>query len=205
MASCVVFDVDGPAKSEYRKFNISGITGGDDYAAMNQALRRRFKKVAEKIDGAEEKSPDILFIDGGKGQVQQAIDVLNELQVKGVDIIGIAKGEGRKAGLETLIIDNATRRKNLPEHSKALHLIQQIRDESHRFAITGHRAKRHKARTTSPLESIAGLGVKRRQQLLKQFGGIRAISRASVEELAKVKGISLSLAQKIYDVFHGEE
>ena len=204
VASCVVFDMDGPAKSEYRKFNISGITGGDDYAAMNQALRRRFKKVAEKVDGAEEKSPDILFIDGGKGQVQQAIDVLNDLQITGVDIIGVAKGEGRKAGLETLIIDNATRRKNLAEHSKALHLIQQIRDESHRFAITGHRARRHKTRTTSPLEAIAGLGPKRRQQLLKQFGGIRAVSTASVEELAKVKGISLALAQKVYDVFHGE-
>ena len=204
VASCVVFDMDGPAKSEYRKFNITGITGGDDYAAMNQALRRRFKKVAEKIDGAEEKAPDILFIDGGKGQVQQAIDVLNDLQITGVDIIGVAKGEGRKAGLETLIIKNATQRKNLAEHSKALHLIQQIRDESHRFAITGHRARRHKARTTSPLEAISGLGVKRRQQLLKQFGGIRAISTASVEELAKVQGISLALAQRVYDVFHGD-
>lgn len=204
VASCVVFDKEGPAKSEYRKFNITGITGGDDYAAMNQALHRRFKKIAEKVAGAEEKSPDILFIDGGKGQVQQAIEVLNALQITGVDIIGVAKGEGRKAGLETLILDKATRRKNLPEHSKALHLIQQIRDESHRFAITGHRARRHKARMTSPLESIAGLGVKRRQQLLKQFGGLRAISTASVEELAKVKGISSALAQRVYDVFHGE-
>ena len=204
VASCVVFDMDGPAKSEYRKFNIKDITGGDDYAAMNQALRRRFKKIADKVDDAESKTPDILFIDGGKGQVQQAIDVLKDLQVTGVEIIGIAKGEGRKAGLETLILNNASTRKNLAEHSKALHLIQQIRDESHRFAITGHRARRQKARTTSPLEAISGLGIKRRQQLLKQFGGIRAISRASVEELAKVQGISLAIAQKVYDVFHGE-
>jgi excinuclease ABC subunit C len=201
VASCVVFDMNGPLKSEYRRYNIEGIQGGDDYAAMHQALTRRFRRVTGK-DG---KLPDILFIDGGKGQVSQALDVLAELQISGVEVVGIAKGEGRKPGLETLIIEQGTGRLSLPEHSKALHLIQQIRDEAHRFAITGHRARRQKARTQSPLEQIEGLGPKRRQVLLKQFGGLRAIERASADELIKVPGISPALAQKIYDFFNGEE
>jgi excinuclease ABC subunit C len=201
VASCVVFDMNGPLKSEYRRYNIEGIQGGDDYAAMHQALTRRFRRATGK-DG---KLPDILFIDGGKGQVSQALDVLAELQVSGVEVVGIAKGEGRKPGLETLIIEQGTGRLSLPEHSKALHLIQQIRDEAHRFAITGHRARRQKARTQSPLEQIEGLGPKRRQVLLKQFGGLRAIERASADELIKVPGISPALAQKIYDFFNGEE
>lgn len=200
VASCVVFDQNGALKSEYRRYNIDGIQAGDDYAAMKQALTRRFKRSVQ----GEGKLPDILFIDGGKGQVSQAQQVLTELQVVGVEIIGVAKGEGRKAGLETLIIEQDNSRLNLPEHSGALHLIQQIRDEAHRFAITGHRAKRQKARTRSALEDIAGLGAKRRQNLLKQFGGLRAIERASVEELAKVQGISTKLAQVIYDTFNGE-
>jgi len=198
VASRVVFGVEGALKSEYRRYNIAGITPGDDYAAMSQALTRRFSKVAT----ADAKLPDILFIDGGKGQVSEAIKVLSSLNISGVDIVGVTKGEGRRAEFDTLTIDK--RRVELPPHSSALHLIQQIRDEAHRFAITGHRQKRQKARTTSPLEGIAGLGPKRRQQLLKQFGGLRAITRASVEELAKVKGISPTLAGKIYDRFNGD-
>ncbi|CAA6825735.1 MAG: Excinuclease ABC subunit C, partial [uncultured Thiotrichaceae bacterium] len=199
VASCVVFDPNGPQKSEYRRFNIEGITPGDDYAAMKQALSRRFRRATEQ-DG---KLPDILFIDGGKGQVSQALDVLNELQISVVEVIGVAKGEGRKPGLETLIVEQNTGKLSLPEHSRALHLIQQIRDEAHRFAITGHRARRQKARTRSPLEDIHGLGAKRRQILLKQFGGMRGIERASVEELSKVSGIGNDLAQKIYQKFNG--
>lgn len=201
VASCVVFDMNGPAKAEYRRYNIDGIQPGDDYAAMHQALTRRFRR-ANANDG---KLPDILFIDGGKGQVAQALDVLAELQVTGVEVVGVAKGEGRKPGLETLIIEQGSGRLALPEYSKALHLIQQIRDEAHRFAITGHRARRQKARTQSPLEQIKGLGAKRRQLLLKQFGGLRAVERASAEELAKVPGISLELARRLYDFFNGEE
>lgn len=200
VASCVVFDPNGPQKSEYRRFNIEGIQPGDDYAAMKQALSRRFRRAT----GQDGKLPDILFIDGGKGQVAQALDVLNELQISAVEVIGVAKGEGRKPGLETLIVEQNTGKLSLPENSKALHLIQQIRDEAHRFAITGHRARRQKARTSSPLEEIHGLGAKRRQILLKQFGGMRGIERASVEELAKVPGIGNDLAQKIYETFNGE-
>jgi excinuclease ABC subunit C len=201
VASCVVFDLNGAVKAEYRRYNIDGIQPGDDYAAMHQALTRRFRRAVEQ-DG---KLPDILFIDGGKGQVTQALDVLRELQIVGVAVVGVAKGEGRKPGLETLIIEQGTGRLALPEHSAALHLIQQIRDEAHRFAITGHRARRQKARTQSPLEQIEGLGTKRRQVLLQQFGGLKAIERASAEELAKVSGISAALARKIYDFFNGEE
>ena len=218
VASCVVFGLEGPIKTEYRRYNINDIVGGDDYAAMRQALQRRFKKVVEKEKnkGIEEdadsendsKIPDILFIDGGKGQVTQAVDVLSELQITGIDIIGVTKGEGRRQDMDKLTILSETSESKedlfLPSHSSALHLIQQIRDEAHRFAISGHRQRRQKARNTSPLEGIEGLGPKRRQDLLKQFGGIRAITRASVDELSKVNGISAKLAEKIYDVFHSE-
>ncbi|HPE60256.1 MAG TPA: excinuclease ABC subunit UvrC [Thiolinea sp.] len=200
VASCVVFDPNGALKSEYRRYNIEGIQPGDDYAAMRQALTRRFRRATEQ-DG---KLPDILFIDGGRGQVAQALEVLAELQVSQVEVVGVAKGEGRRPGLETLIIEQNTRRLNLPENSGALHLVQQIRDEAHRFAITGHRARRQKKRTRSPLEAIDGLGARRRQVLLKQFGGLRAIERASAEELAKTPGISKALARKIYDRFNGD-
>ncbi len=198
VASCVVFGLEGAIKSDYRRYNISGIIGGDDYAAMKQALQRRFKKALKEAA----KRPDILFIDGGKGQVKQALDVIEDLQITGIDVIGITKGEGRKADLDTLTIGKS--RVELEPHSSALHLIQQIRDEAHRFAITGHRQRRQKARTSSPLEEIAGLGPKRRQNLLKQFGGMRAITVASIDELSKVSGISRQLAEKIYDVFHGK-
>jgi excinuclease ABC subunit C len=199
VASCVVFDPEGPVKSAYRRFNITDITPGDDYAAMRQALERRYKR----LKAGEGKLPDLLFIDGGKGQVAGALAVLEELQVEGIQIIGVAKGVTRRPGMETLIREDGSAVHLAPD-SPALHLIQQIRDEAHRFAITGHRQRRGKARTTSPLERIPGIGPKRRQRLLKQFGGLRGLSRASVEELSRVEGVSRALAQEIYDMFHAE-
>jgi len=201
VASCVVFDTNGALKSDYRRFNIEGITPGDDYAAMQQALTRRFKRLKQ----GEGKFPDILLIDGGKGQLSQAEQVLEELQVIGVILIGVAKGPTRKPGLEQLILSGQDTPIILPADSPALHLIQQVRDEAHRFAITGHRQRRAKARRTSPLEGIAGLGPKRRQQLLRQFGGLQEVARAGVDDLAKVKGISRNLAQSIYDTLHTDE
>jgi len=198
VASCVVFNNEGALKSDYRRFNIEGITGGDDYAAMNQALMRRYKRLKE----GEGKLPDILFIDGGKGQVREAEKVLEELQVSGVNLIGIAKGRARKAGEETLYFSETGAEVNLPADSPALHLIQQIRDEAHRFAITGHRARRAKAQKASTLEGIPGVGAKRRRELLQQFGGLQGVARAGVEDLASIKGISGELAQRIYDIFH---
>ncbi len=199
VASCVVFDQSGPLKSDYRRFNIDNITPGDDYAAMHQALTRRYIRAAK----GEGKLPDLLVIDGGKGQVKQARDVLEELQLNSVRIIGITKGEGRKAAHDTLLLSETNEKVILPLNSKAMHLLQHIRDEAHRFAITGHKTRRAKARKTSQLEKISGLGPKRRQELLKQFGGLQEVARAGVEDLAKIKGISKSLAQKIYDHFHG--
>jgi len=198
VASCVVFNNEGALKSDYRRFNIEGITGGDDYAAMNQALMRRYTRLKE----GEGRLPDILFIDGGKGQVREAEKVLEELQVNGVNLIGIAKGRARKAGEETLYFAGIGREINLPADSAALHLIQQIRDEAHRFAITGHRARRAKAQKASVLEGVPGVGAKRRRQLLQQFGGLQGVARAGVEDLASIKGISDELAQRIYDIFH---
>lgn len=195
VASCVVFDQEGPVKTDYRRFNIEGITGGDDYAAMFQALKRRYTRLKK----GEGKIPDLLFIDGGKGQLAQAREVLEELQVQGVTMVGIAKGPERKPGMETLFLSDHDTPFILPPDSPALHLIQQIRDEAHRFAITGHRQRRARARTTSVLEEIPGMGPKRRQRLLKQFGGLREVASAGVEDLARVPGISQKLAQKIYD------
>ncbi len=200
VASCVVFDAEGPLKSDYRRFNIEGITPGDDYAAMSQALNRRYTKLKK----GEGKLPDILFIDGGKGQIGAAAAVLEELQVTGVLMVGIAKGPDRKPGLETLFLSPSGEAIILPADSPALHLIQQIRDEAHRFAITGHRQRRAKARSKSPLEGIAGVGAKRRRDLLNQFGGWQEVTRAGVDDLARVKGISRALAQRIYDAFHAE-
>ncbi len=201
VASCVVFNREGPNKAEYRYFNISGITGGDDYAAMAQALERRFKNVTEL-----EKIPDILFIDGGKGQMAQAEQVLakyaDNFTEKKPLVIGIAKGVTRKPGLETLILGGSYQEFFLPGDSPALHLVQHIRDESHRFAITGHRGKRNKVKRTSALEAIPGVGPKRRQSLLKFMGGLQQLRRASMEEIAKVPGISTDLAEKIYDSLH---
>lgn len=201
VASCVVFDQQGPAKSDYRRFNITDITGGDDYAAMRQALLRRYTRL-KKGEGV---LPDILFIDGGKGQLTQAVEVLEELQISDVLLVGIAKGVSRKPGEETLFLSGSSHPFILEADSPALHLIQQIRDEAHRFAITGHRARRAKARNVSPLEGITGLGPKRRQQLLKHFGGIQEVTRAGVEDLAKLNGISAELAQRIYDQFHQDD
>ena len=201
VASCVVFNREGPLSSEYRRFNISGITGGDDYAAMAQALERRFGK-----QQAADKVPDILFIDGGKGQLVRAEEImarhLDKLGGKYPLLIGIAKGESRKPGLETLIFGESHEELHLPNDLPALHLIQHIRDESHRFAITGHRARRSKARVASALEDIPGVGPKRRQALLKYLGGMQEVKQASVDQLATVPGISAELATKIHDALH---
>ncbi|MHB1140812.1 MAG: excinuclease ABC subunit UvrC [Sulfuricaulis sp.] len=239
-ASCVVFDINGPVKSDYRRFNIEGIEPGDDYGAMTQALTRRYRKVKEGmgepgISGTSDgrsgrrapgqgspgrgltelsesrqgrlapRLPDLILIDGGKGQLGVAEGVMQELQLADVKLVGVAKGRERKPGMEQLFLSATGRPTILPPTSAGLHLIQQIRDEAHRFAIAGHRARRGKARTSSPIERIPGIGGKRRQALLKNFGGLREVARAGVEDLARVPGISPQLAQKIYDVFHGEE
>ena len=201
VASCVVFNAEGPLKSDYRRFNIEGITGGDDYAAMAQALKRRYTRIMK----GEGSLPDILFIDGGKGQLATAAQILEDLGVHGVLLVGVAKGPERRAGLEQLFLLEHQHPLILDAHSPALHLIQHIRDEAHRFAITGHRQRRNKARTRSVLEDIPGIGQKRRQQLLKQFGGLQGLSRAGIEDIATVDGISTRLAEKIYQAFHGTE
>ena len=201
VASCVVFDASGAVKSDYRRFNIEGIEPGDDYGAMTQALTRRYRKVKE----GEGRLPDLLLIDGGKGQLSAAEGVMQELQLAGVKLVAVAKGRERKPGKEQLFLSGSGRPTILPPTSAGLLLIQQVRDEAHRFAIAGHRARRGKARTSSPIERIPGIGGKRRQALLKNFGGLREVARAGVEDLARVPGISPQLAQKIYDAFHGEE
>jgi excinuclease ABC subunit C len=197
VASNVVFLEDGPAPKAYRRFNIEGITPGDDYAAMKQALTRRFKHAA-----VDKVLPTLLIIDGGIGQVNIASHVLESLGITDVMILGIAKGPTRKAGLEHLIW--ADKSFSLPEDSKALHLIQHIRDEAHRFAITAHRKRRQKARVVSTLEQIEGIGAKRRHALLLRFGGMRELTRAPLEEIAKVQGISAALAKRIYEYLHGD-
>ncbi|MCG9732195.1 excinuclease ABC subunit UvrC [Shewanella sp. Isolate13] len=201
VASCVVFNREGPNKADYRRYNITGITPGDDYAAMKQAITRRFDKI-----GSGGKVPDILFIDGGIGQLRIAQKIVDEKFVSldnAPTLIGVAKGEGRKPGLETLIYGENEESFTLPADSGALHLIQHIRDESHRFAITGHRNKRQKTRNTSSLESIAGVGPKRRKALLQYLGGLQEVKGASVSELVKVPGISLEMAQTIHDALRG--
>ena len=200
VASCVVFGPEGPLKSDYRRYNIEGITGGDDYAAMHQALTRRFSKVKD----GEGKRPDILLIDGGKGQLAMAQAVMQELGLTDQTLLGVAKGVTRKPGLETLYLNDAEHEFTLPADSPALHLIQQVRDEAHRFAITGHRARRGKARRTSSLEDVPGIGPKRRRDLLKHFGGLQELGRASIDEIAKAPGISKKLAESIYAVLHSE-
>lgn len=203
VASCVVFGREGAIKSDYRRYNIEDITGGDDYAAMKQALQRRYRRLKES--DALSKWPDLLLIDGGLGQLRQAEMVMDELQLVGITLVGVAKGETRKPGLEQLILSGQSQPIILPADSPALHLIQQVRDEAHRFAITGHRQRRAKKRKTSPLESIPGLGPKRRQLLLKQFGGLQEVARAGIEDLASLKGISHKLAEEIYDTFHPKQ
>ncbi len=200
VASCVVFDTNGPLKSDYRRFNIDGITPGDDYAAMEQALTRRYTR----LQNGEGKLPDILLIDGGKGQLGKAIEVLGELGVQGVQLIGVAKGTTRKAGFETLFDGETGDEIVLPGDSPALHLIQHIRDESHRFAITGHKQRRDKKRKTSTLEDIPGIGATRRRELLRHFGGLHEIKNASISDLARVSGISQKLAEEIHAFFHND-
>lgn len=201
VASCVVFNQDGPLKSDYRRFNIEGIEPGDDYAAMEQALGRRYTR----IQSGEGRLPDMLFIDGGKGQLSVAAEVLREHAVSGVVLIGVAKGVHRKPGMERLFLFGRDAPIILPLSSPALHLIQQLRDEAHRFAVTGHRQRRENRNRTSTLESIQGIGPKRRQRLLKQLGGLQGVSRAGVEDLSRVEGISRVLAEQIYLTFHGDE
>ena len=198
VASCVVFGLEGAVKSDYRRFNIEGIEPGDDYAAMAQALLRRYTR----ISAGEGVLPDLILIDGGKGQLSAAGRVLDELQLS-VPMVGVAKGPERKAGWEVLHLRDG-RELRLAADNPGLHLIQQVRDEAHRFAITGHRARRGRSRTESPLEAIPGIGPRRRQQLLRQFGGLREVARAGVEDLLKVKGVSRELAQAIYNAFHGD-
>ncbi len=198
VASCVVFDQGTMQSSQYRRYNIEGITGGDDYAAMRQALTRRYTKIAS----GEGKVPDLIFIDGGKGQLGVAVEVMQEVGLPGIQLVGIAKGEERKAGLEQLIFPDRDEALRLPKDNPGLHLLQQIRDEAHRFAITGHRGRRAKARTSSSLEEIEGVGAKRRQKLLTRFGGLSGVTKASVDELAQVEGISQTLAQTIYEALH---
>ncbi|NIG32859.1 excinuclease ABC subunit C [Pantoea sp. ICBG 828] len=197
IASCVVFNRDGPLRADYRRYNIEGITPGDDYAAMNQVLRRRYGKALEP-----EKIPDVILIDGGKGQLAQAQQVFAELDVPWDKnrpiLLGVAKGSDRKAGLETLFFAAEGEGVSLPPDSPALHVIQHIRDDAHNHAISGHRKKRAKVKNTSALESIEGVGPKRRQQLLKYMGGLQPLMNASVDEIAKVPGISFALAEKIY-------
>lgn len=201
IASCVVFNEEGALKSDYRRFNITDITRGDDYAAMEKALKKRYDKPLLK-----EKIPDVIFIDGGKGQLNRALKVFSHLNVPWDKdkplLIGVAKGVDRKAGLETLIIGNTGEEIHLPTDSLALHLIQHIRDESHRHAITGHRKKRQKAFLQSALEGIEGVGVKRRQALLSYFGGMQGVKKARLDELYLVPGISKPLAQRIFDALH---
>lgn len=201
VASCVVF-VDGAAnKADYRRFNISGITPGDDYAAMRQALDRRYRRVLT----GEGRLPDILLIDGGLGQLAVAGEIMAELGVEGVLLLGVAKGPDRRPGMEQLLLLGRSTPLILPADSPALHLVQQIRDEAHRFAITGHRQRRGKAKKRSILEDISGIGPKRRARLLKQFGGLQGLARAGIEDISTVEGVSEKLAQEIYAAFHGNK
>ncbi|WP_165855183.1 excinuclease ABC subunit UvrC [Marinobacter sp. JSM 1782161] len=200
VASCVVFDENGPLKSDYRLYNIEDVTAGDDYGAMRQVLTRRYSKM-KASDG---KRPDLVFIDGGKGQLNVARDVFDSLGIADITLIGVAKGVTRKAGMEQLIDALTDAVFRVPADSPALHLIQHIRDESHRFAITGHRARRDKRRRQSTLEGIEGVGAKRRRELIRYFGGIQEIRKASITEIAKVKGVSRNLAETIYAALHNE-
>lgn len=196
VASCVVFDSNGPLKSDYRRFNIEGIAPGDDYGAMEQALRRRYRRVQQ----GEVQMPDLLIIDGGKGQLNKASEVLAELGIGGLLVLGIAKGPDRKPGLERFFLDG--REISFDGSSPGAHLLQHIRDEAHRFAITGHRQRRARKRSQSPLEEIPGVGPKRRRELLTHFGGLAAIKGASLGEIAKVPGINARLAKQVYDAVH---
>ena len=198
VASCVVFNTAGPMKSDYRRFNLKPSSAGDDYAALAEALKRRYARIKK----GEVAMPDVLFVDGGKGQLSEAIAVLRELELDWLQVVGVAKGRARRAGAERLFLPGRKTALQLPPDSPALLLIQQIRDEAHRFAISGHRQRRAKARTTSRLEQIPGLGPKKRRELLRQFGGLQGVVGAGVDDLAKVRGISRTLAETIYNDLH---
>ena len=201
VASCVVFNTAGPMKSDYRRFNLSPDSAGDDYGAMSEALRRRY----ERVKKGEVPMPDVLFVDGGKGQLAEAMKVLDALELDWLTVVAVAKGRARRPGAERLFRPGSDRPLQLPPDSPALLLIQQIRDEAHRFAITGHRQRRAKARRKSPLEHIPGLGPKRRRELLRQFGGLQGVVGAGIDDLAKVRGISRRLAETIYNELHVEQ
>jgi excinuclease ABC subunit C len=202
VGSCVVFNEAGPLKSDYRTFNIEGITGGDDYAAMRQTLERRYKALKDN----PQKRPDLIVVDGGKGQLNLALEVFHGLNLQDLNVIGVAKGVTRKPGFETLLVpqdSGSLKAIDCSSDDPGLHLIQQIRDEAHRFAITGHRNRRDKARRQSSLENIEGVGAKRRKALLQYFGSVSNIKKASTEEISKVSGISTGLAEHIYLTLHG--
>jgi len=198
VASCVVWDEGGMKNGDYRHYNIQGVAPGDDYGAMREVLDRRYRRVVS----GEGRIPDLILVDGGKGQVSSAVSVLEELGLGQVALVGVAKGVERKAGLEQLILPGKEEALRLPRDHAGLHLIQQIRDEAHRFAITGHRGRRAKVRRTSTLENIEGVGAKRRQKLLARFGGLRGLTSASVDDLEQVEGISRALAERIYRHLH---
>jgi excinuclease ABC subunit C len=198
VASCVVFGTEGPLKSDYRRFNIAGITPGDDYAAMYQALTRRYKRVRD----GETPRPDVLLIDGGKGQLAEAAKVIGELGVTGITLIGVAKGADRRPGQEQLFLLGQETPTILRPDSSALHLIQRVRDEAHRFAVAGHRRKRAKRHNQSILETIPGLGPVKRRELLKQFGGLQGILRAGIDDFVQIRGLGRDLAQVIYEHLH---
>ena len=198
VASCVVYEGNGMKKADYRRFNMRDITPGDDYAAMRQAVTRRYDKIA----GGEGVAPGLILIDGGRGQVASAHAALADLGLAEIPMIGVAKGEGRKPGLESLIFPDGREPLQLPPEHPALHLIQEIRDEAHRFAITGHRGRRAKARKTSTLESLPGVGPARRKALVARFGGLAGVKAATLEQLAEIPGISRELAAKIHGALH---
>ncbi len=198
VGSCVVFGTDGPVKADYRRFNVTDITPGDDYGALAQVIKRRYLRIKK----GEASIPDVLLVDGGQGQLSAAASVLKELQLENVMLVAIAKGQDRKPGRESLYLRGISQAIKLPANSPALYLIQKIRDEAHRFAIEGHKARRKKQQYSSPLDGINGLGPKRRRALLRNFGGLQAITRASVDDLMKVKGISRRLGRLIYSQFH---
>jgi len=200
VASCVVYDRHAMQKAEYRRFNIRDVAPGDDYAAMRQALRRRYERLA--LDGG--KIPDLILIDGGQGQVNVAREALAEIGLSDVSIVGVAKGAERKPGLEQLVVEADGRKLSLAAHDRGLHLVQSIRDEAHRFALLGHRARRGRTRTTSSLADIPGIGDKRRQRLLAHFGGLRGVQSAAIDEIAQVEGISRTIAERIYRALHDQ-